>query len=91
MKRSHQENALKYAIQAALSAGKLMRDNTHSVKKINSETAHDIKLELDVRCQELIEKKLKKAYPGVAILGEEGVSGDPQAEYRWVIDPSTAP
>ena len=64
-----------------------MRDNFRSAKKINSETHHDIKLELDVRCQERIEQILHRAFPSVAILGEEGVSGDPDAEYRWVIDP----
>jgi myo-inositol-1(or 4)-monophosphatase len=35
----------------------------------------------------LIEKKLSADFPEAAILGEEGVSGDPAAEFRWVIDP----
>src|SRR5207247_325629 len=48
---------------------------------------HDIKLELDVRSQKLIEKTLRAAFPQVALLGEEGVAGDPNAEYRWVVDP----
>src|SRR5947207_15286319 len=50
-------------------------------------TQHDIKLELDVRCQKLIEQTLRAAYPQIAILGEEGVLGDTQAEHRWVVDP----
>jgi myo-inositol-1(or 4)-monophosphatase len=64
-----------------------MRANFRSPKKINSSTQHDIKLELDVRCQKLIEKMLRSAYPRMAILGEEGVLGDTQAEHRWVVDP----
>src|SRR5256885_5425879 len=64
-----------------------MRDNFHSAKKINSATQHDIKLELDVRCQKQIEKILRRGFPETAILGEEGVSGDPGAESRWVVDP----
>ena len=64
-----------------------MRRHLGSNKKINSATQHDIKLELDVRCQKLIERKLRAMFPGVAILGEEGVLGDPQSARRWVVDP----
>jgi len=75
------------AARAAQAAGELMRRNFRSPKKINSATQHDIKLELDVRCQKLIEQRLRSAYPGIAILGEEGVLGDIGAEHRWVVDP----
>jgi myo-inositol-1(or 4)-monophosphatase len=64
-----------------------MRRNLRSTKKVNSATQHDIKLELDVRCQKLIERKLRAVYPWIAILGEEGVFGDTQTEHRWVVDP----
>ncbi len=64
-----------------------MRDNWYEPKKINSAEAHDIKLELDVRCQALIEKILAAAYPQIPVLGEEGSTGDVTAEYRWVLDP----
>src|SRR5438874_2229952 len=79
--------ALASAADAAKAAGALMRHNLRSAKKVNEATAHDIKLELDVRCQKLIEKKLRKDFPAIAVLGEEGVSGDADAPYRWVIDP----
>lgn len=75
------------AVKAAQSAGELMRRHLRSEKKINSATQHDIKLELDVRCQKRIERTLRSAYPSVAILGEEGILGDTEAEYRWVVDP----
>lgn len=81
------KNALKTAITAAQAAGGLMRKNLGSTKKINEATQHDIKLELDVRCQKLIEKTLQQAFPDIAILGEEGVLGDTSAAYRWVVDP----
>src|SRR5437660_2414971 len=79
--------AEKTAVEGARAAGELMRRHRHSPKKVNSATQHDIKLELDVRCQKLIEKTLRAAYPQLAILGEEGVLGDTQAEHRWVVDP----
>ena len=87
MKAFNLQKAQDAAVKAARAAGALMRANLRSVKKINSATRHDIKLELDVRCQKLIERSLFKTFPSAAVLGEEGVSGDPAAEYRWVIDP----
>jgi myo-inositol-1(or 4)-monophosphatase len=79
--------ALASAIEAARAAGAVMRKNLTAEKKANEITSHDIKLELDVRCQKLIERKLQAAFPKIALLGEEGEAGDAAAEYRWVVDP----
>lgn len=78
---------LPVAVDAARAAGALMRRHARSVKRINSATQHDIKLELDVRCQTLIERRLRAGGSGAAILGEEGTVGDPQSAWRWVVDP----
>jgi myo-inositol-1(or 4)-monophosphatase len=83
---SHQR-ALATAVRAARAAGALMTRNARSVKKINAATQHDIKLELDVRCQKLIERTLRADFQEIPILGEEGVVGDPNAPLRWVVDP----
>jgi myo-inositol-1(or 4)-monophosphatase len=64
-----------------------MRKNLQLSKRINSADQHDIKLELDVRSQKLIEKRLRSAFPQFAILGEEGTVGDPLSTDRWVVDP----
>jgi myo-inositol-1(or 4)-monophosphatase len=87
MKSIPLNKALAATIDAAKAAGALMRKNLNAEKKANEITSHDIKLELDVRCQKLIEKKLHAAFPEIALLGEEGDSGDESAEYRWVVDP----
>jgi len=79
--------AQKAAVAAARSVGALMRRQLYSAKRTNEVSQHDIKLELDVRCQEMIERALRKATPQAALLGEEGVAGDPGSEYRWVVDP----
>jgi myo-inositol-1(or 4)-monophosphatase len=81
------EKALRCAADAARRAGELMRRNRSSRKIINSQTRHDIKLELDVRCQKLIERRLLAAFPDSAFLGEEGTAGDENSELRWVVDP----
>ena len=79
--------ALAAAVTAARAAGALMRANHFSPKRVNEATQHDIKLELDVRCQKLIERTLRRAFPAIPILGEEGILGDPEAAVRWVVDP----
>jgi myo-inositol-1(or 4)-monophosphatase len=87
MKPVSLNSALAVAVKAARAAGKVMHTNWHKPKRVNSAEAHDIKLELDVQCQALIEKILAKTFPQIPVLGEEGSTGDVTAEYRWVIDP----
>lgn len=79
--------ALKVAVDAARAAGQVMRQNWRSPKTIHSATQHDIKLELDVRCQRLIERRLRSAFPRTPIVGEEGGAGDEGGLWRWVVDP----
>ena len=87
MKKSELQKALTCAVSAARAAGAVMRKNLRAEKQANEITSHDIKLELDVRCQKLIEKKLHAAFPDISFLGEEGDSGDSDSEHRWVVDP----
>lgn len=87
---SNYSQYLSVAREAALAAGELLRDQAlhhqHELVVDVSE-AHDIKLELDRRCQTLIEKILLRSFPEFAIYGEESISGDPNAPYQWIIDP----
>src|SRR5205823_4729416 len=81
------KRAERIAVEAARSVGMLMRQQLGNSKRAHSVTQFDIKLELDVRCQKMIERKLHAAFPSVALLGEEGNAGDADGEYRWVVDP----
>jgi myo-inositol-1(or 4)-monophosphatase len=87
MQPAENRKALNAAVNAARAVGNLMRANLRVAKTISLSTQHDIKLELDVRAQKLIEKKLSAAFPEIALLGEEGVAGAADAKYRWVVDP----
>jgi len=87
MNLAEQERALRVAVAAGRAAGQLMRRNLRAPKIVNATTTHDIKLELDVRCQKLIERRLLAAFPATALLGEEGVAGDADSLLRWVVDP----
>ena len=75
------------AIDAARAAGELLRHNFHQPLRVNSSEAHDIKLEIDVRTQELITNLLLQKFPQHALYGEEGIVGDQSAEHQWVVDP----
>jgi myo-inositol-1(or 4)-monophosphatase len=88
MKSAQITAALNAATEAARSAGKLMRANLHRPKKVNETTLHDIKLDLDVRCQKLITRHIAKAFPEIPVLGEEGCDETIEsADARWVVDP----
>ena len=80
--------ALAAATAAAEAAGALMRTHLRRTKKVNETTQHDIKLDLDVRCQRVITRTLAAEFPGIPVLGEEGVdTAVAGAPARWVVDP----
>ena len=78
---------LETAIEAAAEAGKLLRKNFGSTLHVNQATHHDIKLEIDEQAQRAITKVILADFPDHCILGEEGVTGNPNADARWVVDP----
>ena len=87
MKRDELGRALKVAVRAAQAAGDVLRRELHHAKRISAQQQHDIKLELDVRCQKKIERVLRSSFPRIPSLGEEGILGNPNAPTRWVVDP----
>ncbi|MBN8246489.1 MAG: inositol monophosphatase, partial [Verrucomicrobia bacterium] len=88
MSPSELKKALESAILAAQAAGRLMALHRHRVKRVNDATQHDIKLELDVRCQRVITRVLAAAHPEIPVLGEEASHEEAtRAPGRWVVDP----
>jgi myo-inositol-1(or 4)-monophosphatase len=87
MNRKEIKAALDSADKAAREAGAIMRRYLHSKKRANFTSQHDIKLELDVRCQQLVERILSEGHPEIAVLGEEGETGLVDGDLRWVVDP----
>jgi myo-inositol-1(or 4)-monophosphatase len=75
------------AVEAARAAGELLRRDFQKPLRVNSSEAHDIKLEIDVRTQELITQSLLKKFPEHALYGEEGIVGDQKSDHQWVVDP----
>ena len=80
-------NYLETAVTAARAAGDLLRENFGRELNVNAFAAHDIKLELDERAQELITQTILARFPDHAIYGEEGMGGNPDGEFQWIVDP----
>ena len=78
------------AITAAQAAGEKLRHVFGQALDVTEQFAHDIKLQADKDCQDLIYNILLGHFPKTRCIGEEGDSdnvGDPQAEVEWIVDP----
>jgi len=75
---------LTLAESAAREAGALLRQHYETDLKVDELAAHDIKLDLDVRSQELITKRLLDECPDHSLYGEEGLTGDQTSEFQWI-------
>jgi myo-inositol-1(or 4)-monophosphatase len=79
--------ALETAVVTAREAGALLRSHFGEPPEVNELQAHDIKLALDVRTQDLIADRLLAAFPKHALYGEEGIAGNQASEWQWIVDP----
>lgn len=75
------------AVEAARTAGEMLRQHFQQPLRVNSSQAHDIKLEIDVQAQQVITKSLLSRFPEHALHGEEGIGGKAKSNYQWVVDP----
>jgi len=78
---------LETAEESARAAGGLLRSHFGRPLQVDENLAHDIKLDLDKRSQSLIESLILARFPNHAIYGEEGIRGDQDSEFQWVLDP----
>jgi myo-inositol-1(or 4)-monophosphatase len=78
---------LSTAIEAVRKAGDLLKEKTGENLVVNESKDHDIKLELDVLCQNLLTRHFLDQTPDFSILGEEGEHGNSSSEFRWIVDP----
>lgn len=72
--------------EAAHAAGKHAHANAHRRREIAQRTSHDVKLRLDLECQEMAEHVIRSAFPDHRILGEEGGTFAGEGPL-WIIDP----
>ncbi|NNE90930.1 MAG: inositol monophosphatase, partial [Verrucomicrobiales bacterium] len=68
-------------------AGALLRENFEGDLLVDEMHTHDIKLNLDVKSQELITDLILAQFPDHAIYGEEGLAGNQSSPNQWIVDP----
>lgn len=81
---------LNIALRAARKAGDLIARAAEQLDRIQIEekSQNNFVTEIDRKAEKEILFHLQKAYPDHAFLGEEsGESGNPDSDYKWVIDP----
>ncbi|SHJ19306.1 myo-inositol-1(or 4)-monophosphatase [Rubritalea squalenifaciens DSM 18772] len=80
-------NFLEAAEQAARQAGALLRENFETTIEVDEALHHDLKIALDKESQDLITRILLDSFPDHAIYGEEGLAGNQDSDYQWIVDP----
>ncbi len=84
------EPMINIALRAARKAGENIVRASDDLDRFDivAKGVNDYVSEVDINAEQEIIYHLQKAYPDHAILGEEtGLTGDENADYRWVIDP----
>ncbi|HEY3417500.1 MAG TPA: inositol monophosphatase family protein [Armatimonadota bacterium] len=81
------ETYLEIAVAAVQAAGALQREGWRKPALVRERLRHDIKLQMDVDCEELIRGMITRAFPDHAILGEEGGGKIPADTPTWIVDP----
>lgn len=80
---------LQIAIEAALEAGKYLKENIGKIRRIERKAGQETNLvtEIDKKAEATIIGSIKKEFPSHDFLGEESGSAEIKSEYRWIIDP----
>ncbi len=89
MKTPSPEILQSVAVQAARRGGLHALTNKERRDEIHQSFSHDVKLELDIECQRIIEQTITSACPGHRIVGEEdtGTESNRGNGLEWIIDP----
>lgn len=87
MIRPKLDSLLGCAVDAAQAAGQHALTHYNRRTETVKRTAHDVKLQLDLECQERATEVVRQWYPSHAILGEEGGEMGETDALTWIIDP----
>jgi myo-inositol-1(or 4)-monophosphatase len=80
--------ALQVAVAAAQAGGAVLTELMHADLEISYKDARaNLVTTADRRSQQAIGDVIGDAFPGHAIIGEEGTSGDTRSEHVWYVDP----
>jgi myo-inositol-1(or 4)-monophosphatase len=75
------------AEQAARLGGEYALANRCRRAEVNLRTHHDVKLQMDLETQQMIQRFLREVAPEHAFMGEEGGELDSEIPGQWIVDP----
>jgi myo-inositol-1(or 4)-monophosphatase len=75
------------AVAAARRAGEIQLAGLRGPIDVRQTTAHDVKLQMDVECEEAIRDIIRCAFPDDAVLAEEGGGAIDEDAPTWIVDP----
>ncbi|HSB68877.1 MAG TPA: inositol monophosphatase family protein [Candidatus Methylomirabilis sp.] len=75
------------AIAAAEDAGRILTRQFQGVVQVRMKGPADVVTAADEECQALVVRRLRRRFPTHGILAEEGLNEQPEAEWRWILDP----
>ncbi len=81
------EDYLRNAVEIAREAGALLAEQFKRPKAITYKRPSDLVTDTDRRSEALIIERLRKHYPGHAIVAEEGGGAKTGSEFCWYVDP----
>ena len=83
----NKEELLSLAKNTAYQVGAFLRENKDDLQRVNLEGGRDIKIEADVRSEEMIIDLLSKETNFSILSEEKGLIDGEDQEYLWIIDP----
>lgn len=83
----HVQEPVTEAIGIAHDAGRLLKRRFRTGVSVKMKGKADIVTATDVEAQQLVERRLRRNFPGHGILAEEGLDTTAGAEWRWIVDP----
>lgn len=75
------------AREAALKAGRILRDNLNGARQISYKSDINLVTEMDMRSERAIVETLQAAFPDHGILAEEETNIRNESGLQWIIDP----
>jgi myo-inositol-1(or 4)-monophosphatase len=75
------------AREAAIKAGKLLRENIDGTREINYKGDINLVTEMDTRSERAIVETLRSSFPDHGFLAEEETDLQSQSGFLWIIDP----
>jgi myo-inositol-1(or 4)-monophosphatase len=81
------KSCMAVAREAALKAGKLLKENIHGVRTITYKGDINLVTEMDTRSEQAVVETLLASFPDHGIIGEEETSIRNGSAYTWIIDP----